>query len=140
MSCLRPTPSTIWLEEERLELEQRGDTVLVAALDEGFDAAGPAGAMLSMAEALVDRSHETYVNPFFIGESFARADRVDEALYWLDQAVEHGSYNMNYLAFWPPFDVLRDDPRYTDLVERVYGSRAQEIARQTHGLPSQAAD
>jgi hypothetical protein len=80
------------------------------------------------------------VNPFFIGESFARADRVDEALYWLDQAVEHGSYNMNYLAFWPPFDVLRDDPRYTDLVERVYGSRAQDIARQTRGLPSQAAD
>ena len=67
------------------------------------------------------------MNPFFIGEAFARADRVDEALYWLDQAVEHGSYNMNYLAFWPPFDVLRDDPRYVDLVERVYGPRAQKI-------------
>jgi hypothetical protein len=34
---------------------------------------------------------------------------------------------MNYLAFWPPFDVLRDDPRYMDLVERVYGRRAQKI-------------
>jgi TolB-like protein/DNA-binding winged helix-turn-helix (wHTH) protein/tetratricopeptide (TPR) repeat protein len=117
------------LEEERLELEQRGDTVLLAALDEGFDAAGPTGAMRSMAEALVDRAHESYVNPFFIGEAFARAEMVDEALHWLDQAVGHGSYNMTYLAFWPPFDVLRDDPRYQDLVERVYGSRAQEISR-----------
>ena len=115
------------LEEERLELEQRGDTVLLAALDEGHDAAGPAGAMRSMAEALVDRSEESYVNPFFIGEAFARAGMVDEALHWLDQAIEHGSYNMNYLAFWPPFDVLRDDPRYMDLVERVYGRRAQAI-------------
>ena len=117
------------LEEERLELEQRGDTVLLAALEEGFDAAGPTGAMRSMAEALVDRAHESYVNPFNIGETFARAEMVDEALHWLDQAVGHGSYNMTYLAFWPPFDVLRDDPRYQDLVERIYGDRAQEIRR-----------
>ena len=117
------------LEEERLELEQRGDTVLLAALEEGFDAAGPTGAMRAMAEALVDRAHETYVNPFFIGETFARAGMVDEALHWLDQAAGHGSYNMTYLAFWPPFDVLRDDPRYQDLVERVYGDRAREITR-----------
>ena len=87
------------LEEERLELEQRGDTVLLAALEEGFDAAGPTGAMRAMAEALVDRAHETYVNPFFIGETFARAGMVDEALHWLDQAAGHGSYNMTYLAF-----------------------------------------
>jgi hypothetical protein len=117
------------LEEERLELEQRGDIVLLAALDEGFDAAGPTGAMRAMAEALVDRANESYVNPFTIGETFARAGMVDEALHWLDQAVEHGSYNMTYLAFWPPFDVLRDDPRYQDLVERVYGDRAPEIGR-----------
>jgi len=117
------------LEEERLELEQRGDTALLAALEEGFDAAGPAGAMRSMAEALVDRAHESYVNPFTIGEAFARAEMVDEALHWLDLAAGHGSFNMTYLAFWPPFDVLRDDPRYQDLMERVYGSRAQEISR-----------
>ncbi|MGI9248373.1 MAG: winged helix-turn-helix domain-containing tetratricopeptide repeat protein [Woeseiaceae bacterium] len=117
------------LDEERLELEQRGDMVLLAALEEGFDAAGPTGAMRSMAEALVDRERESYVNPFFIGETFARAEMVDEALHWLDQAVGHGSYNMTYLAFWPPFDVLRDDPRYQDLVESVYGSWAQKISR-----------
>jgi TolB-like protein len=117
------------LEEERLEFEQRGDTPLLAALERGFEAAGPSGAMRSVAEALVDRARESYVNPFFIGEAFARAEMIDEALYWLDQAAEHGSYNMTYLAFWPPFDILRDDPRYEDLLERVYGSRAQEIKR-----------
>ena len=119
------------LEAERLELEQRGDTVLLAAFDEGFDTAGRTGALRSMAEALVDRAHESYVNPFFIGETFARAEMADEALHWLGQAVEHGSYNVTYLAFWPPFDVLRDDPRYQDLVERVYGDRAPEIRRHT---------
>ena len=117
------------LEEERQELEQRGDIVLLAALEEGFDAAGPTGAMRSMAEALVDRANESYVNPFTIGETFARAEMVDEALYWLDQAAGHGSFNMTYLAYWPPFDVLRDDPRYEALMERVYGSRAHEISQ-----------
>ena len=117
------------LEAERLELEHRGDAVLLAALDEGLAAAGPTGAMRSMAEALVNRAQESYVNPFFVGEVYARAGRVDEALHWLEQAAEHGSYNMTYLAFWPPFDVLRDDSRFQDLLIRVYGDRAEEIRR-----------
>ena len=125
------------LEEERLELGRRGDTVLLEALEEGLVAGGPTGAMRSMAEAMVDRVDESYVNPFFIGEAFAQAGMVDEALHWLDQAVGHGSYNMTYLAFWPPFDILRDDPRYQDLVERVYGNRAQEIGRLKVPAPRQ---
>ena len=117
------------LEEERLELERRGDTVLLAALEGGLDAGGPTGAMRAMAETLVARADETYVDPSDIGEIFARAGMVDEALYWLDRAVEDGSYELTYFAFWPHWDVLRDDPRYEELLERVYGRRAGEIQR-----------
>ena len=117
------------LEEERLEFERRGDRALLTALEKGLDAAGPNGAMRAMAEALVLRANETYVDPFDIGETFARAGMVDEALHWLDKAVRHGSYKMNYLAFWPHFDNLRDDPRYQDLLERVYGPKTQDIRR-----------
>ena len=109
------------LEEERLELEQRGDTVLLAALEEGLEAGGPTGALLAMAEAMVARSRESYVDPFSIAETFARAGMIDEALFWLDEAVDYGSYEITYLAFQPEFDGLRDDPRYRALVERVYG-------------------
>lgn len=109
------------LEAERLELEWRGDTVLLAALEEGFDAAGPNGAMRAIAEALVARSNESYVDPFEIGKTFARAGMVDEALHWLNRAVEYGSYEITHLAFRPDLDVLRDDPRFEDLLERVYG-------------------
>ncbi len=117
------------LEEERLEFEHRGDRALLAALEEGLDAAGPNGAMRAMAEALVARANETYVDPFDIGETFARAGMVDEALQWLDKAAEHGAYKMTYLAFWPHFDNLHDDRRYQDLLERVYGQKVQEIRR-----------
>lgn len=112
------------LEEERLELEQRGDTVVLAALEEGLVAAGPTGAMRAMAEALVARSSETYVDPFDIAETFARAGMVDEAMHWLNRAIEYGSYELSNFAYWPHLDVLRDDPRYEDLLERIYGENA----------------
>ena len=109
------------LQEERLELERRGDTVLLAALEKGFDAAGPTGAMRAMAETLVLRANESYVDPFDISEIYARSGMADEALYWLEKAVDHGSFPITYMAFRPDFDALRDDPRFRDLVDRVHG-------------------
>jgi tetratricopeptide (TPR) repeat protein len=109
------------LQEERLELERRGDTVLLAALEEGLETAGPTGAMRAMAEALVLRAAESYVDPFDIAEIFARSGMVDEALYWLGKAVDYGSYDITYIAFRPDFDVLHEDPRFWNLVDRVYG-------------------
>jgi TolB-like protein/DNA-binding winged helix-turn-helix (wHTH) protein/Tfp pilus assembly protein PilF len=111
------------LEEERLEFERRGDTVLLAALEEGLEAGGPTGAMRAIAEAMVARASETYVDPIDIVEMFARAGMVDEGIYWLEKAADHGSYELTYVAYWPHFDVLRDDPRFQGLMERVYGER-----------------
>ncbi len=125
------------LEEERLEFEWRGDTVLLAALEEGLEAGGPTGAMQAIAEALVARASESYVDPFDIGETFARAGMADEALDWLEKAVEHGSYELTYVAYWPHLDVLHDDPRYQDLLERIYGRRVQDIRRHANSKQRQ---
>jgi len=117
------------MEEHRREFEWRKDSVLLTALEEGLDAAGPTGAMRAMAEALVARANASYVDPFEIAEAFARAGLVDQTLYWLDTAVVYGSYEITYIAFQPDFDSVRDDPRYQDLLQRVYGERAGEIGR-----------
>ncbi|MDH3267025.1 MAG: tetratricopeptide repeat protein, partial [Gammaproteobacteria bacterium] len=117
------------LEEERLEFERRGDTILLAALEEGLEAGGPTGAMRAIAEAMVDRASEIYVDPFDIAEMFARAGMVAEGIHWLEKAADHGSYELTYVAYWPHLDVLRDHPRYRDLLVRVYGQKAQEIGR-----------
>jgi hypothetical protein len=117
------------LEAERRDLDYRGDSVLLAALEQGLDDAGPSGAMKAMAEALVDRAQTSYVNPFIIGETFARAGAVDEALFWLDQAVQHGSFETTYIAVRPDFEILRADPRYRALVDRVYGPGNRTTAR-----------
>ncbi len=122
------------LEADRLELEKRGDMVLLAALEDGLDAAGSTGALRAIAEALVDRAGDSYLDPYEIAETFARAGMTNEALHWLDSAVENGSYETTYLAFWPHLDVVRDDPRYQDLLVRVYGERAQEISRAANSV------
>jgi TolB-like protein/tetratricopeptide (TPR) repeat protein len=109
------------LEAERRELDYRGDTELLEALEQGLDAAGPRGAMHAMAETLVDRAQTAHVDPFLIGESFARAGAVDEALLWLERAVDYGSFESTYIEVRPDFDVLRGDPRYRELADRVYG-------------------
>ena len=111
------------IAEERLELERRGDRVLLEALDEGLAAGGPHAALRAVAEALVARSRERYVDPFEIGKTFARAGMVDEALHWLNEAIDYGSYEIIFLALRPDFDVLREDPRFETLLERVYGEQ-----------------
>ena len=117
------------VEAERQVLEQRGDIVLLAAFDKGLNAAGPRGAMRAVAEALVARASESYVEPFDIAEFFVKAQSVDEALLWLDKAVERGSFETTYIAFRPDFDVLHEDSRYWDLLERVYGQGKPVTAR-----------
>ncbi len=85
--------------------------------------------MRAMAEALAARADESYVDPYKIGETFARAGRVDEALHWLDKAVDNGSIEIMYIPFRPDFDILRDDPRYGELMTRIFRNRAPEIMR-----------
>ena len=82
-----------------------------------------------MANALVARAGESYVEPFNIAGAFARGGMADEALNWLDKAVENGSFEMHYIAFWPHLDFLRGDERYRALVDRVYGRRAGDIRK-----------
>jgi DNA-binding winged helix-turn-helix (wHTH) protein/Tfp pilus assembly protein PilF len=117
------------VEEERLELERRGDFVLLEALEEGFSTSGPTGAMLAMGEALVAQAEKSYVEPFNIAGAFARAGSFDKAMHWLERAVENGSYEMHYIAFWPHVDFMRDTERYQHLVTQVYGHKAQAIRR-----------
>jgi TolB-like protein/Tfp pilus assembly protein PilF len=117
------------LREERQEFERLGDTVQLAALEGGIETSGPTGAMRAMADALVARARESYVEPFNIAGAFARAGLVDETIYWLEKAIQNGSFEMYYIAFWPHLDFLRDDERYQNLLERVYGQKARDIRK-----------
>lgn len=107
------------IDEERKELKWRKDAGALAALEAGYSAAGPTGALKSLADFLVARADETYIDPFRIGEAYARAGSVDKAFYWLNVAVDQGSFEVIWIGFRPDFDHLRGDSRYAQLMQRV---------------------
>lgn len=107
------------LEHERQVLASRKDEELLVALERGEARDGPRGAMLAMAEALVKRSSKTYVDPFNIAVTFARAGETNATLDWLGAAVQRGSLELMYIELRPEFDSLRGDPRYIKLVQQL---------------------
>ena len=107
------------IDEERLELEHQQDETLLTALEEGLSAGGPVGAQRAIGEVWAARSESQFVDPFLVADTFARAEMLDEAFYWLERAIKHGSPRVTYLTVWPGLDVLREDPRYMRLLQHA---------------------
>jgi tetratricopeptide (TPR) repeat protein len=112
--------------EEALEIWQtsytaKGDLEAVEALALGNSESGYSGALSHVAEMLIMRSRNTseYVTPWQIGTLYTRAGKIDEALEWLEKACDEKDSNMPYINVDPIFDILRDEPRFQDLLRRL---------------------
>ena len=70
------------------------------------------------AETLVAFSQETHISPWFISFVYSFAEEKEQALNWLEKAYETNDPNMPYLIT-PGFDILRDEPRFQDLLRRM---------------------
>ena len=124
LSTLRSAYHMKGMHQEALEIWRasyaaRGDQEAEEALARGFAEGGYGGALQRVAEMLVARSRTAYVPSWQIGTLYTRAGRKDEALEWLKKAYEAHDPNMPYLAVDPIFDILRDDPRFQDLLRRM---------------------
>ena len=107
------------LEVWKASYAARGDREAEEALTRGFAEGGYRGALRRVAETLVARSRTTYVPSWQIGTLYTRAGKKDEALEWLEKAYEAHDQNMPYISVDPIFDILRDDPRFQDLLRRM---------------------
>ncbi|HVP51801.1 MAG TPA: protein kinase, partial [Terriglobales bacterium] len=96
-----------------------GDKEIVQALQSGYAAAGYSGAMRAAAETLSQRSHLTYVQPTQIARLYAHAGDKDHALQWLEKAFEEQLPAMVHLGVDLDWEILRDDPRFQDLLRRL---------------------
>jgi serine/threonine protein kinase/tetratricopeptide (TPR) repeat protein len=92
-----------------------------AALDAGFRSGGWPGALRRGIEVyLAQRKAKTgYVPPYQIAELYADMGDKDHAFEWLNSAYrEHDAY-LSDLAADFPFDSLRSDQRYAELVRKI---------------------
>ena len=68
---------------------------------------------------LEERSRREYVSWTFLALLYAALGRMDEAYAVLDRALEERDGLILCLKFWPTLDLVRDDPRFEELLERV---------------------
>ena len=71
-------------------------------------------------ESLVASDRSRYLPPFHIALAFAGLGDKDAAFRWLDRAYSERASFMDGLKVTPAFDVLRSDPRFAALLERMH--------------------
>jgi serine/threonine protein kinase len=103
-----------WLSRFAGHVPEAGEALMRGHAQGGYPAA-----MRAAAEALAARSHQMYVDPHLIAELYACAGDRHEALRWLERAYEERCSPMVYLAVHPPWDAIRDEPRFQSLVRRM---------------------
>jgi TolB-like protein/DNA-binding winged helix-turn-helix (wHTH) protein/Tfp pilus assembly protein PilF len=60
-----------------------------------------------------------YVRPGWIAEVYVALGQHDEALRWLERGYQERDAWLALLKIWPPFDPLRSDPRFQQLLGRM---------------------
>ncbi len=70
-------------------------------------------------DRLVTQSPRLQFTPFVIAGFYARLDRKDEALMWLEKGYEERDFRMTLISVAFEFDSLRDDPKFKELLRRM---------------------
>jgi TolB-like protein/Tfp pilus assembly protein PilF len=94
-------------------------TPVVEAMSSGYETDGYSGAMRAAAEILVAFSKQIYVAPMFIAYPYAYAGETEKTLEWLEKAFEIRDPNMPYMGEPIFVDLLSDDPRFQDLLQKM---------------------
>ncbi|MEQ8556448.1 MAG: helix-turn-helix domain-containing protein [Cyclobacteriaceae bacterium] len=107
------------LETWKLSYYAKGDQAAIEALNRGEYQGGYTGALLQLAELLIERSETSYVTPWQIGTIYTRAGEVDLAVEWLQKAYEAHDNNMPYIGVDPIFDVLHQSQGFLNLLDQM---------------------
>jgi len=95
--------------------ETRGDTQYADAVRQGLLAGDESLAWLQAAAVLEERGR----NPWGIAMLYASGDDIDKTFEWLERCFEDHHPTLPYVTAMPPFDGMRDDPRYESLMRRM---------------------
>ncbi len=107
------------LESLRRSAEVSWSPSFRAFLAYGLAAAGQEAEARRVLEELQSEGQASYVRAEFLAAAYAMLGDRDEAFRQLDTALEQRSAGMIYLHLDPLYDSLREDPRFSALVQKV---------------------
>ena len=70
-------------------------------------------------DRLAPESQQVQLPPFVIATFYARLDRNDDAIKWLERGYEERDFRMTLLSVAPELDKLRSDSRFKELIRRI---------------------
>lgn len=63
--------------------------------------------------------------PYWLGSAYLMEGEPDEALKWLEKAISLGNENLPWFRSNPVWQLLHDDPRFTEIMHRLEVEREQ---------------
>jgi tetratricopeptide (TPR) repeat protein len=104
--------------QKALDLSE-GNSNELAALGHAYATAGRRSEASKILAELDARSQQTYVQPVWLAVIYAALGEKDRAFEFLQKGYSDRSGWLIYLKLDPAFQLLRSDPRFTDLVRSV---------------------
>jgi eukaryotic-like serine/threonine-protein kinase len=96
------------------------DTETAAALGHAYAASGAAGEATRILEQLLAATKQGYVSPYSMTRIYIGLGDHEQSLAWLEKTYEERHGILVYLKVEPLFDPLRTDPRFKDLLDRMF--------------------
>ncbi len=106
-------------ECERAATLARRSPPALSYLGYAYGMAGRRGEAQQVLNELVEMSHRTYVSPFSFCLPHVVLGQNDQALEWLEKAVQSHLSGMIFIRVNPELDPIRSDPRFKELVRRM---------------------
>jgi TolB-like protein/DNA-binding winged helix-turn-helix (wHTH) protein/Tfp pilus assembly protein PilF len=97
----------------------RGTAEYLSALGYSYGMSGNRGQAMKTLQALTSLSERTYVSPYNIAFVYVGLKDKDLAFDWLQKAVEDRSIPLVSLRSAKELEILRSDPRYSELIRRI---------------------
>jgi TolB-like protein/class 3 adenylate cyclase len=72
-------------------------------------------------QQLNERSGREYVSPYVIATIYVALGDKDRTFEWLNKAIPERTSYLAFMRVEPKFDLIRSDPRFDDLVRRIFG-------------------
>jgi serine/threonine protein kinase/Tfp pilus assembly protein PilF len=112
----------LWLEEFEKGAKLSNDSdalVLVDAAKREYPKTGYHGALKRIVALEEEQAKRIYIDPAWHAGHYALLGEKEEAFTWLEKAYAEKSGFLHYLKVFPPYDSLRSDPRYAELVRKI---------------------
>ncbi|MCM3903269.1 MAG: hypothetical protein ND866_16310 [Pyrinomonadaceae bacterium] len=107
------------VESQRAVELSNGNASLIASLGHAYALAGKKREARQVLTRLESLSRDRYIPPYTVALIYAALGQNDEAFDWLERAYRDRFWMMAFLKVDPRWDVLRSDPRFTDLLRRT---------------------